>query len=118
MRRQAILYGYFMLQQLKARLEYRASLFIAAGAVMLQQAAGLLTIWVVMRQVPSMQGWNFQSIVLIYGLMSLSRSLNQMFTDSSFGLGGYIRSGDFDRFLVRPVNPLLHLFANYFNVDG
>ena len=118
MRRYAVLYGHFLLQQFKGMLEYRASIFIGSGAVMLLQASGLLTIWVVMRQVPSMQGWTLQSILLIFGLMSLSRSLNQMFTDNSFALGGYIRGGAFDRFLVRPVNPLFHLFADRFNVDG
>jgi ABC-2 type transport system permease protein len=50
--------------------------------------------------------------------MSLSRSLNQMFTDSTWQLGGYIRRGGFDRFLIRPMNPLFHLLANQFNTDG
>ncbi|MEP7355991.1 MAG: ABC-2 family transporter protein [Anaerolineales bacterium] len=118
LRRYADLYGHFLRQQFKTMLEYRVSFVIGAGATVLQQAASLLTIWVVMRQVPSMQGWTLQPILLIYGLMSLSRSLNQLFTDTTFNLGGFIRSGAFDRFLVRPINPLFHLFATFVNVNG
>jgi ABC-2 type transport system permease protein len=33
-------------------------------------------------------------------------------------LGRYIRSGDFDRFLVRPIDPFFHLLADRFNHDG
>ena len=118
MRRYVALYGDMLQQHFKTLLEYRASLFIGGAATVLQQAASLLTIWVVMRQVPSMAGWTLPEIALIYGFMSLSRSLNQMFTDSTWQLGGYIRQGGFDRFLVRPINPLFHLLADNFNVDG
>src|SRR5258708_28536109 len=111
-------YPHFVFQQFKSMLEYRASVFIGGGATLLQQAVALLTIWVVMSQVPSMAGWSLPSIVLIYGFMAVSRSLNQFFADSTWSLGSYIRNGGFDRFLVRPINPLFHLLANDINVDG
>ena len=114
----ASLYGQFLLQQLKSQLEYRASFIIVSVATMIQQGAMLVTIWAVMRQIPVLNGWPLPAVMLIYGLMSLSRSLNQMFTDSTWQLGGYIRRGGFDRFLIRPINPLFHLFANQFNPDG
>jgi ABC-2 type transport system permease protein len=79
----------------------------------------LLTIWVVMRQVPSLVGWNFDEVLLLYGLVTLSRSLEHMFADNLWTVGGqYIRSGSFDRFLIRPIDPLFHLLADRFNHDG
>ncbi len=114
----AYLYGQFLLQQLKSQLEYRASFIIVSVATLIQQAAMLVTIWAVMRQIPALNGWSLPAVMLIYGLMSLSRSLNQMFTDSTWQLGSYIRNGGFDRFLIRPMNPLFHLLANQFNTDG
>lgn len=112
------LYGQFVVQQFKGRLEYRASFIIAVVAAFFQQAASLLTIWVVLGQIPSLAGWTLPDIGLLYGLMLLSRSLNQLFADSPWGLGGFVRSGGFDRFLVRPINPLFHLLADYLNMDG
>jgi ABC-2 type transport system permease protein len=42
-----------------------------------------------------------------------------LFADNLWIFGGdYIRTGGFDRFLVRPVNPLFHLLADRFNHDG
>jgi ABC-2 type transport system permease protein len=42
-----------------------------------------------------------------------------MFADNLWTLGRvYIRSGGFDRFLVRPIDPLFHLLADRFCQDG
>jgi ABC-2 type transport system permease protein len=85
----------------------------------MMQAAGLATIWVVMSQVPSLKGWSLPELWLIYGLMTLALSINHMFADNLWTLGQqYIRTGGFDRFLVRPVNPLFHLLADRFCHDG
>jgi ABC-2 type transport system permease protein len=42
-----------------------------------------------------------------------------MFADNLWTLGrDYVRSGQFDRFMVRPVDPLFHLLADRFCHDG
>jgi ABC-2 type transport system permease protein len=42
-----------------------------------------------------------------------------MFADNLWTIGRqYIRTGAFDRFLVRPINPLFHLLADRFCHDG
>jgi ABC-2 type transport system permease protein len=42
-----------------------------------------------------------------------------MFADNLWTIGmNYIRPGNFDRFLVRPINPLFHLLADRFCHDG
>src|SRR5262249_41625564 len=57
--------------------------------------------------------------LLIYGLLVLGESITHMFADNLWTIGwGYIRSGDFDRFLVRPIDPLFHLLADRFCHDG
>jgi ABC-2 type transport system permease protein len=112
------LYGHLLRQNLKIMLEYRASFFIGAFSTILFQGAGLLTLWVVMRQVPNLNGWTLEELLLIYGLMVLARSLDHMFTNNIWHTGGYIRHGGFDRFLVRPIDPLFHLLANGFTQEG
>lgn len=117
--RYASLYGLFLVQRLKILMEYRVNFLIGASSTIFVQAAGLLAVWVVMRQVPDLVGWSFDEILLIYGLLTLARSINHMFADNLWTLGwNYIRSGSFDRFLVRPVDPLFHLLADRFCHDG
>jgi len=113
------LYGLFLIQRFKILMEYRVNFLIGASSTIILQMAGLLTIWVVMRQVPSLNGWSLHEVLLIYGLITLSKSLNHMFADNLWTIGRqYIRSGAFDRFLVRPINPLFHLLADRFCHDG
>jgi ABC-2 type transport system permease protein len=119
MRRYVNLYGYFLYQRFKILLEYRVNFLIGASSTIVMQGASLLTIWVVMRQIPSLKGWTLAEIWLIYGLLTLSKSINHMFADNLWTLGqSYVRTGMFDRFLVRPIDPLFHLLADRFCHDG
>ena len=109
------LYWYFLVQRFKILMEYRVNFLIGASSTFFLQGSSILAIWVVMRQIPSMQGWSFPEVLLIYGLVTLAQSLNHMFADNLWTIGwAYIRSGQFDRFLVRPIDPLFHLLADRF----
>jgi len=113
------LYWTFLIQRLKVLMEYRANFIIGAASTLILQMSGILTIWVVMRQIPSLNGWSFEEVLLIYGLVTLAKSINHMFADNLWTIGrDYIRTGGFDRFLVRPIDPLFHLLADRFCQDG
>ena len=119
MRRYLALYWLFFKNRIKILLEYRANFIIGAISTIVQQSASLLAVWVVMRQIPALDGWKLAEIWLIYGLITLGQSLNHMFADNLWTLGwAYVRSGMFDRLMVRPINPLFHLLADRFNHDG
>jgi ABC-2 type transport system permease protein len=117
--RYASLYWLFLIQRFKILMEYRVNFLIGASSTIFLQAAGLLTIWVVMQQVPDLNGWSYNEILLVYGLITLARSISHMFADNLWTVGRqYIREGGFDRFLVRPIDPLFHLLADRFCHDG
>ena len=119
MTRYASLYGAFFVNRLKIFLEYRVSFLIGASSTFVVQGASLLTLWVVIGKVPNLVGWSFNEILLLYGLVTLSRSLEHMFADNLWTVGRHhIRDGSFDRFLLRPIDPLFHLLADRFNHDG
>lgn len=119
MRHYFVLYQHFLIQRLKILMEYRVNFFIGAASTVILQAAGLLTLWVVMRQIQDLNGWSYDEVLLIYGLLTLAKSINHMFADNLWTIGwNYVRSGDFDRFLVRPIDPLFHLLADRFCHDG
>lgn len=119
MTRYGNLYWQFLLMRFKILMEYRINFLIGASSTIFLQIAGLLTIWVVMSQVPSLNGWSLSEVLLIYGLITLAKSINHMFADNLWTIGRqYIRTGSFDRFLVRPIDPLFHLLADRFCHDG
>ena len=113
------LYGSFLAIQWRTMLQYRVNFLIGASSTIAMQAGGLVTVWVVMRQIPSLHGWTLNQVLLVYGLTNLALSLGHMFADNLWVMGRmYIRPGGFDRFLVRPINPLFHLLADRFCYDG
>ena len=119
MRRYSNLYRLFLIQRLKILMEYRANFLIGAVSTVVLQVAGVMGIWVIMSQIPDLNGWKFDEVLLIYGLLTLAKSINHMFADNLWTLGrDYIRTGNFDRFLVRPIDPLFHLLADRFCHDG
>jgi len=118
MRRHASLYLAFAAQRLKVILEYRLNLLIGAVSMLLVHAAGVAGVWVVLRHVGTLAGWRFEELLLGYGLLVTARSLEHAFADNLWTIGNYLRQGSFDRFLVRPIDPLFHLLADRLNPDG
>jgi ABC-2 type transport system permease protein len=119
MQRYAEMYPYFLRQRFKALLEYRVSFIVGLAGMCLTHAATLAFIWVIMSQLPALNGWRLPEMLLIYGLLCFSRSFAHMFTDNTWAMGFFVRGGEFDRLLVRPIDPLFHLLADGgFNVDG
>jgi ABC-2 type transport system permease protein len=113
------LYWLFLKNRIKILMEYRMNFLIGATSTIIMQGAGLLTVWVIMSQIPDLNGWTLPQILLIYGMITLSKSINHMFADNLWTLGrDYVRTGQFDRFMVRPVDPLFHLLADRFCHDG
>jgi ABC-2 type transport system permease protein len=113
------LYIAFLGVQWRTMLAYRVNFLIGASSTIAMQACGLMAVWVVMQQVPSLHGWTLNQILLVYGLTIWARSFEHMFAETLWTVGRqYIRPGGFDRFLVRPIDPLFHLLADRFGFDG
>jgi ABC-2 type transport system permease protein len=112
------LYLAFVAQRLKTLLEYRASFAVGVASTLLVQSAGIAAVWVVVRRAGTLAGWRFEELLLCYGLLVTARSIEHTFADNLWTVGVHLREGSFDRFLVRPVDPLFHLLADRFNHDG
>jgi ABC-2 type transport system permease protein len=87
-------------------LEYRANFVMWAFFTIIYHGTAIVALWVTLRNFPSINGWNFRETAFMYGLWMLGHSLhNTLFT----GVGSvpeFVREGRFDRFLVRPLDPL------------
>ncbi len=119
MRRYLKLYCLFLQQRFKVYSAYRANFLIGVMSTIMVQGSSLLGLWVVMRHIPTLNGWTFEDLLLVYGLTLLSKAISHIFADGLWVLGRqYIQNGYFDVLLVRPINPLFHLLANRFGHEG
>jgi len=73
-----------------------------------------LTVAALFTNVDALGGWSFAEVGLLYGMASTAFSLADTFISQVEMAGTYVRSGGFDRFLVRPVAPMLQLCATEF----
>lgn len=113
------LFRTFLVFNVRAAVSFRADFLIGLASTIVMQTAQIGALFLVMAQVPELAGWNVDQILLTYGLLAIARSINHMFGDQLWRLGWmFVKTGDFDKFLLRPVNPLFHFVASRFCQDG
>ncbi len=57
-------------------------------------------------------GWNFKQILLLYGVTRIPVGIAGYCFDELYQIGPkYIRNGDFDKILLRPVHPLISIIG-------
>lgn len=113
------LYLEFLKQAVKVWMEYRADFFIGALSTFTIQGASILFIAIVFRQIHQLNGWSFSQMLFIFGIANTGRSIHLLFFDNLWTLGWqYIKTGEFDRILIRPINPLFHVIADRVQQDG
>ncbi len=71
------------------------------------------------QHIDAINGWTFYEMLFIYAVAMIGRSLEHTFFDNLWLFGGqYIRPGNFDRILIRPVNALFQIVADKLQQDG
>jgi ABC-2 type transport system permease protein len=116
MREYWTIYGALAGAYVRSRMQYPLSFWprvlISLGADLVP----LLLIGILFTRFPTIQGWEWQEIALLYGLSQLSFGLMRCFGWQIDHLGDLIASGEFDSFLIRPLPPLFHLIAARFEI--
>ena len=112
------IYKAFVKQFFKSLLEYRADFFIGTISFVIQQLASLLFIYSVFSIVPHLKGFDLDQLIFIYAVFLIPRGLDHIFTDNLWGVGMYVRSGDFDKYLLRPVGTLFQIISERIDWNG
>ncbi len=108
----------FFLQMIKARLEYRADFIIECLVAMLRQASGLMVVAVIFSNIPALKSWSREEVFFVYGFAMTAQALFESFADAFYRFSRrYIMGGEFDRILLRPLNPLWQILLENFNFE-
>lgn len=119
MKRYARIYIQFLKQYLKTLLEYKEDFIYGILGFFLVQGTSIIFISLIFNNIPSLYGWSFYEILFIYGFSQIPRGIDHMFTDYLWIFSGRsIVKGEFDRYLLRPLNPLFQVIAERFQPDG
>lgn len=113
------LYGRFVSQYLKFMMQSKVNFFVGLAGFLTTQVSGIVFLYLVFQQIPSLNGWSYYEILFIYGFAQLPRGIDHIFTDYIWMIGmRVVIRGEFDRYLLRPVNPLFQVIAERFQPDG
>jgi ABC-2 type transport system permease protein len=101
----------------RGQLEYRLNFVVLTVMGIAYQSSGIAFIWVVLHKFHSIAGWTFPDLAFLYALRLLAHAAWLVPFNQVDMLGYTIREGKFDRFLVRPLNPLVQVMTNRFQMN-
>ncbi len=103
---------------LKSMLQFRADFLTGALGVIVSNGTNLLTIGVILTRFVDLAGWNIWEIVFLYGFWMAGNSIYSLLFFHVIDLEDFIVEGTFDRFLIRPLSPLLQLLTVRVDYNG
>ncbi len=104
-------YARIVASRVRSQLAYPGSFALDVTAQLLGQAIELLAILVLFTQVTSLGGFSKAEVVLMYGLASTAFGLADLAVGQVEALPEYIRTGEFDVMLLRPLDTLAQLLS-------
>lgn len=103
----------------RGQMSYTTDFAFSVLQIILLQFGNLALIFVVVDQFSALAGWSFAQIMFLLALRLLSHGLYVVFAlEISGSLAQYILRGEFDRFLLKPVHPLILLMFNRIELRG
>lgn len=113
------LYKTFIVQHLKKLMEYRVDFLTGACSFLINQITNIVFIGIIFSQIPDLDGYLFYEILFIYGFSLIPRGIDHLFTDNLWKVAWFIvRKGNFDKYLIRPISPLVHVIIEFIQFDA
>ncbi len=107
------IYWLYFRQFWKTRLIYKTDFIMGFLAHTLSVVFSLLFLTLIFTQVNQIRGWTFNEMLFLAGVGGFIMNLHHIFLFNIYRLGDeYIVTGDFDRFLLRPLSPLFQVYAD------
>ncbi|MFI1018489.1 ABC transporter permease [Streptomyces sp. NPDC020965] len=95
----------------RSQLQYRGDLLITVAGGVAFQGVGLAFVWLIVERFGAIGGWSMADIAFLYGMRLVAHALWLLPCGQLFGIDKILRTGEFDRYLIRPAGSLTQLFT-------
>ena len=113
------LYRVLITQFLKGIMQSKVDFLMGLMGFFFTQFMGIAFLYLVFRQVPSLQGWTLEQLIFIYGFAQIPRGIDHLLTDNIWLIAWrMVLSGDFDRYMLRPMNLFFQVIAEKLQPDA
>lgn len=102
--------------RIRGQLQYRLSFGLYLVGQLFAAGMDLLTILVIFDRIPALAGWSIEEVLFLYGTSQVGFTAADLFASQVDRCPLYIRTGQFDQLLVRPLGPLFQLSTGEFEL--
>lgn len=96
------LYGKFLAISVRGQMQYRASFLLQAFGQAVISIIEFVALAALFSRFGQLKGWTLPEVALLYGLSNASFALAELFASGFDHFDGLVKSGEFDRLLLRP----------------
>jgi len=95
----------------RGQMQYRASFVMITIGHLLITGIEFLGIWVLFERFGKLKGWTLAEVALFYGIVNIAFALAEAAARGFDIFPGMVKSGEFDRLLLRPRSTVLQLLG-------
>jgi len=103
---------------LRASLEYEADFWIMVVGAALTLVAAFAFIATVFTRVPTINGWTFWTVVLLFGMVAITEGLINLLCEGMWFIAARKHQGELDYLLVRPYPVVLQVLSSTIGMNG
>jgi len=98
-------------------MQYQTSFILLLVGSFLSTGLEFVGVIVLLNRFHHLQNWNLPEVALFYAIVNISFSLCDMTMGSFVGFPNLLKTGEFDRFLLRPRSALLQLMTQQLTLN-
>lgn len=110
------LYFKYIKLSMESQLQYKASFIMMAIGHFLITFIDFLGIWVLFQKFGNIKGFTFEEAALFYGIVHIAFAITEGWTRGFDIFPRLVKSGDFDRILLRPRTTVLQILGHDFQI--
>lgn len=110
------LYLHYVSVNIRCMMQYKTSFLLTVVGQFLVSFNVFLGIFFMFQRFSKVEGFTYSEVLLCYAIILLEFSLAEMVARGFDTFSGMVRSGDFDRVLVRPQNEILQVLGSKFEL--
>ncbi|HEX3029386.1 MAG TPA: ABC-2 family transporter protein [Clostridia bacterium] len=102
----------YLKMNLKSMLEYKFDRFFIAIAIFARELVSIIAMFLILNRFITIKGWDMKEMFFLYSFLFLSYSLFVFFFTGIRDFDNMVYSGEFDRFLIRPLGLMFQVIAS------
>lgn len=109
-------YIHYLSITIQCMMQYKTSFFLSVIGQFLVSFHVFLGIFFMFQRFSKVEGFTYHQVLLCFSIILLEFSLAEMFARGFDTFSGIVRTGEFDRILVRPQNEIIQVLGSKFEL--